>query len=157
MSSLGIPYDGVSHHTLGAGSYYFENNLIEYLETLTQPDRPAIKIFVGAQPNSSPHIGNMMNICTAFALAKALMIRGNKVSATMGLVDTAPTPEKALVYGGITYQRSLRFMKHSVRFEREFESLIEQLHELSGVGFEVRKQSDIMAGPGITSIMQEIV
>lgn len=48
MSTLNISHDGVSHHPLDAGSYYFEDKLIEYLETLTQPDRPTIKIFVGA-------------------------------------------------------------------------------------------------------------
>ena len=98
IPTLNISHDGVSHHPLGAGSYYFENNLIEYLETLTQPDRRAIKIFVGAQPNSSPHIGNMMNICTTFALAEELMVRGKMVSVSMDLVDTAPTPEKSLLY-----------------------------------------------------------
>ena len=157
MSTPNISHDGVSHHPLGAGSYYFEDNLTEYLESIAQPDRPAIKIFVGAQPNTSPHIGNIMTICTAFALAKALMDRGNQVSVSMDLVDTAPTPEKSLVHCGISYQRSLRFTKASVAFEGDFKSLVERLCELSGIGFELRKQTDIMAGPGIRRILHEIV
>jgi hypothetical protein len=157
ISTQNISHDGVSHHPLGAGSYYFADDLIEYLETLTQPDRPAIKICVGAQPNSSPHIGNIINICTAFSLAKALRDKGNKVSISMDLVDTAPTPEQGFIHNGISYQRSLRFTKHSVEFEGEFKSLVERLHELSGIEFKLRKQSDIMAGPGMKHILQDIV
>lgn len=97
MSMSILKHDRISHHPLGAGSYYFKDNFLEYLETLGQPGRPVTKIFVGAQPNSSPHIGNIMNICVAFALAKALIDRGIKASISMDLVDTAPAPEHDLV------------------------------------------------------------
>ncbi|EHK96383.1 hypothetical protein M7I_7882 [Glarea lozoyensis 74030] len=157
MSHSTISHDGVSHHPLGAGSYYCEDNPIEYLETLTQPDRPAIKIFVGAQPNSSTHIGNIMNMCTAFALAEALTKRGNKVTVSMDLVDTAPTPEKSVVYDGVSYQRSLRLTKHSAKFEGDFLRILNRLHEVSGVDFELRKQSEIMGGPGVSNILREII
>lgn len=99
----------------------------------------------------------MMSICTAFALAKALMDRGKKVSVSMDLVDTAPTPKKNLIYGGISYQRSLRFTKDSAEFEGDFKNLAERLHKLSGVRFELRKQTNIIAGPGVRCILHEIV
>ena len=152
-----MKHDGISHHPLGAGSYYFKDNFLEYLETLGQPGRPVTKIFVGAQPNSSPHIGNIMNICVAFALAKALIDRGIKASISMDLVDTAPAPEHDLVQDGILYQRSLRFTKYSGEFESDFAGLIERLHELSGIEFEIRKQTDIMAGPTIKRILHDII
>jgi hypothetical protein len=40
-----MKHDGISHHPLGVGSYYFKDNFLEYLETLGQPSRPVTKIF----------------------------------------------------------------------------------------------------------------
>jgi hypothetical protein len=75
----------------------------------------------------------------------------------MDLVDTAPTPEKSVVHDGVSYQRSLRFMKHSAKFEGDFIGILNRLHDVSGVDFELRKQSEIMGRPGVSSILREII
>jgi hypothetical protein len=59
MSLSIMKHDGIAHDPLGAGSYYFKDNFLEYRETLRQPGRPLTKIFVCAQPNSSLHMGNI--------------------------------------------------------------------------------------------------
>jgi hypothetical protein len=50
-----------------------------------------IMIFIGAQPNSSPHMGNICNIATAFTLGQQLQAAGKVVCVCFDAVDTAPS------------------------------------------------------------------
>jgi hypothetical protein len=50
-------HNGIVHHPLGGGSYVFSRNYIDYLDK--QIKKSQIRISIGAQPNSSPHIGTL--------------------------------------------------------------------------------------------------
>ncbi|KAF3291560.1 hypothetical protein TWF970_000774 [Orbilia oligospora] len=159
MNTNLIIHDNVSHHPLGSGSYYFQSGLLEYLTQLIGDGKPCIDVFVGAQPNSSPHIGNMTNVSTAFAVAKGLKKhQGSRlVRVSLDLVDTAPYSPTTTKYDDVVYQKSLRYLQKATESNSDFESLLVQLSAECGVEYRVRKQTDILQDPRLREILQDIV
>ncbi|KAK6502455.1 hypothetical protein TWF506_003037 [Arthrobotrys conoides] len=159
MNTSLIIHDNVSHHPLGSGSYYFQSGLLEYLTQLIGDEKTCIDFFVGAQPNSSPHIGNMTNVSTAFALAKGLKRHreSRQVRVSLDLVDTAPYSPTTSEYDDVVYQKSLRYLQKANESNSDFESLAMQLSTASGVEFRIRKQTDILQDPHLREILQDIV
>ena len=152
-----IHHDGVTHHPLGAGSYIFRKNLIEHITQYCT--KPRTILHVGAQPNSSPHVGTLVNFSVAFALAKSIR-EGTSASLrdvliSLDLVDTAPSEQ--LVLGGIKYQRSHRYTGEMENYMDDFRHVMESLHSYSGVPYRIRTQAEFLSHPDMPSIVQDIV
>lgn len=82
-------HDGVVHHPPERASYYFGKHLIRYINE--RCDKPNIGIHIGTQPNSNPHLGNIVTFATTFALAAALLHQHDRtIEVTLVYVETAP-------------------------------------------------------------------
>jgi hypothetical protein len=153
-----ISHDSVVHHPLGAASYYFKQNLVEYL--LRQCTRPAITLHVGSQPNSSPHMGNMATFATGFALAAALKdTTEREVKAKFIYVDSAPAPSQDAIriINGVMYQKSLRQTGDFQSNQSAFVRVLDRLAELSGVAYDLETQDFWRSNPALPTVLQSIV
>ncbi|KAK4204691.1 hypothetical protein QBC40DRAFT_272215 [Triangularia verruculosa] len=152
-----IRHNGIGHHPLGAGSYYFKDNLVGWL--CDRVGEAQIRIFIGAQPNSSPHMGNICNIATAFALGQQLQTAGKVVCVCFDVVDTAPTPELDgnQQIDGVTYQRSLRWSQADQVHLGQFKEILAEFSRTSGVAFAVRKQAEILASTVALEHLRNII
>lgn len=150
-----IRHDGVVHHPLGAGSYVYKTCLREYI--LSRIKKDEIIISIGAQPNSSPHIGTIIVFCLAFALGRSLSNsnRDLKTSVIFEVVDTAPY--KTFEINGITYQRSLRSEGNAERYLNRFSELLSNLSRFSGIGYQIRRQEEFNGQPIVLKIMKHII
>lgn len=150
-----IRHDGVVHHPLGAGSYVFRTSLVKYL--LSRVKKDEVIISVGAQPNSSPHMGTIIVFCLAFALGKTLSHRRRdlKISVLFEVVDTAP--HETFEINGITYQRSLRDEGNAEKYLMQFSELLSNLSRFSGVGYRIRRQEEFNGQPVVLQIMKRII
>lgn len=161
MGSIGqnsyftIIHDGVAHHPLGSGSYYFKNKIVEWLVDHTA--QQAVNLSIAAQPNSSPHIGNIITFALAFALATKLKAAGKTVTVYLDIIDTAPTPDKSFCIDGIVYQRSLRFTGLVQQHLPGFEHILNTLSTASQIPFVVRTQSDVLSSKGVLQAVQQLV
>jgi len=151
-----IPHDGVVHHPLGAASYYFGQNLLQYLHN--QCTRGRIIFHIGAQPNSSPHIGNITTFGTAFALASALKSDfSREVMVKLVYVDSAPAVGEQIDINGITYQRSLGYTGDFYANQGTFTKVLDRFSSLSQVPYEVETQNYWRSSALFPAILQEIV
>ncbi|EGE86525.1 hypothetical protein RJZ56_007569 [Blastomyces dermatitidis] len=152
-----LPHDGIGHYPLGAGSYYFRDDLIGWIRTHIAETQ--INIFIGAQPNSSPHIGNITNIATAFALGQHLQRAGKIVCVYFDSVDTAPAPEldSNLQINGVLYQRSLRWRGVDKTYLCQFNEILKAFSRVSGVAYTVRMQADILSSSTALENLREII
>ena len=148
-----IKHDGIVHHPLGGGSYVFRKGFIRYLVKLLRKD--AIKISIGAQPNSSPHFGTIVVFSLTFALAEALQSVGKRSQVVFEIVDTAPAEVRNL--NGIEYQVSLRRSGKDLAFLPQYFILLDILSELTGVDFVHRRQSEFNAQPLTKKVWQIII
>lgn len=152
-----ILHDGVGHHPLGAASYYFKDDIALWVAKLLPKDK--IIISVGAQPNSSPHMGNICNLGTAFALGEELVKTGNPVSISFDAVDTAPAPDAdgPIYVNGIKYQKSLRHSGVDAVYLKHFKEILGRFSAASGVPFQERRQADILKNPKTGALLREII
>jgi hypothetical protein len=151
-----IPHDGVVHHPLGAASYYFGENLLQYLHIRCTHGR--IIFHIGAQPNSSPHIGNITTFCTAFALASALKSDfSREVMVKLVYVDSAPAVGKEININGIAYQRSLGYTGDFYANQVAFTEVLDRFSSLSKVPYEVETQNYWRSSAHFPAILQDIV
>lgn len=135
-----IPNDGVVHHPLGGGSYYFKENLIRYLND--QCTRPRIALHIGSQPNSSPHLGNVATFATGFALAAALKTNFQReIRAKFVYVDSAPTPGQDIMIDGVRYQKSLKHTGDFQANQTPFMKVLDQLSNFFGVPYDIETQN----------------
>jgi hypothetical protein len=150
-----IRHNGIGHHPRGAGSYYFRDDIINW--RCGQTPLPKVNIFIGAQPNSSPHMGNLTNIAVAFAVAQRLREKEKSVTVYFDAVDTAPTPGCEVEQNNITYQKSLRSTGHDNRYLKQFDEILDGLSRLSGVQVKERTQEEILRGPGASECLRELI
>ncbi|KNG86719.1 hypothetical protein ANOM_005185 [Aspergillus nomiae NRRL 13137] len=151
-----IDHDGVVHHPLGSGSYYFKQNLVKYLND--QCSRPQITLHIGSQPNSSPHIGNLVTFSTGFALAAAIKTKFQRdIRAKFVYVDSAPTPGKDLLINGVRYQKSLGHTGDFRANQTPFMKVLDQLSNLSGVAYDIETQNFWRSKPAFGAILRNIV
>ncbi|KKZ60183.1 hypothetical protein EMCG_05105 [[Emmonsia] crescens] len=151
-----IPHDGEALHPLGAGSYYFKEHLIKYLND--QCSRPTIALHIGSQPNCSPHIGNITTFTVGFTLAAALKKRFQReVTAKFVYVDSAPSPGREININGVIYQKSL---KHTGDFEANqtpFVKVLDRLSDLSGVQYDIETQNIWLSNSAFPGVLRTIV
>ena len=130
-----IQHDNVAHHPLGAGSYIFRNKLIQHINLLCTKSR--IILHIGAQPNSSPHMGTIINFTVAFFLANKLQQEhGRSVLISLDIVDTAPSEQ--LTINGVRYQRSQRFTREMDKYMVDFSEILKSLKTRTGVEYRTR-------------------
>jgi hypothetical protein len=151
-----IPHDRVAHHPLGAGSYYFKENLLRYLNN--RCPQPVVTLHVGSQPNCSPHVGNMTTFATCFALAAALQRRFDRnVRVKFIFVDSAPTPGQEFLINDVKYQKSLKQTGGFQTYQMAFVKVLSRLSELSGVSYEFDTQSFWRSNPAFSNILQRLI
>lgn len=150
-----IKHDGVVHHPLGAGSYVYKSCFVEYI--LSQIKKKEIKISIGAQPNSSPHLGTLIVFCLAFSLGRILKKQNKnlKVSVLFEVVDTAPS--ETFEIDGIKYQISLREKGNAEKNLSQFYELLSNLSRFSGVSYEIRRQEEFNGQQSISKIIRYII
>lgn len=149
-------HDNIIHHPLGGASYYFGKCLVKYLNE--QCDRPRIAVHVGTQPNANPHIGNILNFATAFAVAAAIKRdHDREVSVVIIYVETAPAIGQDIDVDGVRYQRSLRHTRDLDLHDANFLHVFQRLSTLSGVPYECKTQSHWRHQPSFPATIQTII
>jgi hypothetical protein len=154
-SEFTIQHDGAVHQPLGAASYYFQHSLLNWLCSNTSNSK--INIRIGAQPNTSPHIGNLTTIGVAFALAYRLQEKGKLPCIYFDVVDTAPAPERDEIIQETVYQKSLRWTGAAETFLQQFDQVLEAFSLSSGVQYVRRTQKEILSGDSASKCVREIV
>ena len=151
-----IKHDGETHHPLGSASYYFKRDLIPFIDSHCV--RPRITLQIGAQPNSDPHIGNIITFITAFALASALKERtAREVRIKFIFVETAPAAGQDVMIKGIRYQKSLAKTGDFLSNQRAFTKVLERLSPLSGVPCDINTQDFWRQNPKFGPVLREII
>lgn len=149
-----IQHDNVSHHPLGGGAYIFGDKLIQHLNL--HCTKPRIILSIGCQPNSSPHMGTIINFAVAFFIARRLQQEYDRsVIVSLDLVDTAPSDQ--LTIDGLRYQRSLRFTREMDKYMPDFIEILDVLEKRTGVQYRVRTQAEFLGGPFIPAALHQIV
>lgn len=149
-----IQHDNVAHHPLGAGSYIFRDKLIQHLNLLCTKSR--IILHIGAQPNSSPHMGVIINFTVAFFLASKLQQdHSRSVLISFDVVDTAPSEQ--LTINGVQYQRSQRFTREMDKYMPDFFEILESLKNRTGVEYRTRTQAEFLGDPNVSTVLRQII
>jgi len=150
-----IEHDGKIHFPLGGGSYVFGSNFNEYI--LKNLRKKEIRISVGAQPNSSPHLGTLIVFSLAFALAKKIKDLDNelKVKVFFEIVDTAPSNENPI--NNKDYQISLRETKKYSKTINQYYEILDFLKEQSSIDYEYRGQKEFNKLAITKEIVREII
>ena len=148
-------HDGETYHPLGGASYYFKRDLIPFIDR--HCIRPRITLHIGAQPNSDPHIGNIVTFATAFALASALKEKAaREVRIKFIFVETAPAA-KDIIVNGVRYQKSLASTGDFLFHQHAFAKVLERLSLLSGVLYDVDTQDFWRQNPQFGPVLRDIV
>ena len=151
-----INHDGETHHPLGSASYYFKKNLIPFLDRHCV--RPQITLHIGAQPNSDPHIGNIVTFATAFALASALKEgTARDIRIKFVFVETAPAAGQDIMIKGVRYQKSLAKMGDFLLNQQAFKTVLERLSLLSGVPCEIKTQDFWRQNHNFGRVLRDII
>ena len=151
-----IQHDGEIHHPLGGASYYFKHHLIPFIDHHCV--RPRITLHIGAQPNSDPHIGNIVTFAAAFALASSLKkITAREVRINFVFVETAPAAGQDVKIKDVRYQKSLANMGDFPLYQPAFTKVLERLSLLSSVPYEIRTQDFWRQNPNFGSVLRDII
>ena len=144
-------------YPLGAASYLYQNkdDFLKYLHG--QLRKKKVKISIGAQPNSSPHIGTLVVFSLAFALGKVLKEYDSELDVTVvfEMVDTAPG--KTEVIDGKKYQINLKESGILDKYIDQYYEILKYLSEFSGIPYEVRKQEEFNKHTAIPNIIKNIM
>ena len=151
-----VRHDGQTHHPLGSASYYFQKELISFIDYHCV--RPRITLHIGAQPNSDPHIGNIVTFTTAFALASALKERtAREIRIKFLFVETAPTAGQDVLVHDVRYQKSLAKTGDFSSNQSAFTKVLERLSLLSGVPCDVETQDFWRQNPRFGPVLRNII
>lgn len=151
-----IEHDGETHHPLGSASYYFKRDLISFIDRHCV--RPRISLHIGAQPNSDPHIGNLVTFTTAFALASALKEKtAREIRIKFVFVETAPAAGQDVMIKGVRYQKSLAKTGDFLLNQRAFTKVLERLSLLSGVPCDIKTQDFWRQNPKFGPVLRDII
>ncbi|MBI5390998.1 hypothetical protein HZB02_05910 [Candidatus Woesearchaeota archaeon] len=148
-------HDGVVYYPLGGGAYTFKKNYVDYL--LKQIDTHEVRISIGAQPNSSPHLGTLAVFNLAYALGYKMSVRSGfiKPEIFFEVVDTAPFETRTIE--GVDYQISLRESKVADKYLEEYFEVLELLKRFTDIDYTVRRQKDFNLQPGIQRILRSVI
>lgn len=151
-----LQHDGETHHPLGSASYYFKQDLVPFIDRHCVRSR--ITVHIGAQPNSQPHIGNIVTFATAFALASALKERtAREIRIKFVFVETAPAAGQDFMIKGVRYQKSLENMGEFQLNQQAFNKVLERLSLLSGVPCDVETQDFWRKNPRFGQVLGDII
>lgn len=151
-----IRHDQVVHHPLGGGSYYFKTNLTGYLSD--QCNKDEIAFHIGAQPNCSPHLGNICTFTTGFALAHAMNEQFQRdVKVKFVYVDSAPAPNQSVTIDGVQYQKSLKHVGEFLTEQTPFVQVLDRLSDLSGVLYSIETQKYWHSHPAFPGVVRYVV
>lgn len=133
-----IKCDGLVYNPLGGASYIFEKEIIPYL--LSNLTKEKIKISVGAQPNSSPHMGTIETIILSFVLAQKICLYEpkKKVSILYEVIETAPG--ELYTINNIRYQKNLVATGTLKKFWEEYVDILEYMKKKTLIDYEIRYQ-----------------
>lgn len=145
----------IIHHPLGGASYLFKETLIEYI--LSAHNKNNIVISIGAQPNSSPHLGTICVISLAFSLGKKIKeTRPNvNISILFELIDTAPA--ETIYIDNVKYQKNLRntaIMKEALA---DFIEILNYYSNTTHIPFSIRSQDTFNAQTDVAEVVKKIV
>ena len=143
------------YYPLGGASYVFKNDFIKYIHSKLKKKK--IKISIGAQPNSSPHLGTISVISLAFKLAKKLMEEFDDITCSVlfEVVDTAPGEQ--VIINDIVYQKSLKNTGKLTEFMPQFIEILEFLKTKTQINYEIRYQSEFNSQEYIKPIIRQII
>lgn len=143
------------YYPLGGASYVFKNDFIKYIHSKLKKKK--IKISIGAQPNSSPHLGTISVISLAFKLAKKLMEEFNDITCSVlfEVVDTAPSEQ--VIINDIVYQKSLKNTGKLTEFMPQFIGILEFLKTKTQIEYEIRYQSEFNSQKYIKPIIRQVI
>lgn len=150
-----ISCDGVVHNPLGGASYIFEKELMSYIQNSFKKNK--LKIWVGSQPNSSPHFGTLETIALAFSLAKKIKTNDvtKDVTILYEMVDTAPYETTSI--NGITYQKNLRFTPKDKTYMGEYLEILNYYKELTKIDYEIKYEQDFNKLPETKQVLNTIL
>ncbi|KAF8958021.1 hypothetical protein BDZ97DRAFT_1924046 [Flammula alnicola] len=149
-----IQHDNVVHHPLGAGSYIFRDKLVQHINLHCTKNR--VILHIGSQPNSSPHMGTIINFTVAFFLAGKLQQEHDRsVLISLDIVDTAPSEQ--LTINGLRYQRSQRFTREMDKYMVDFIEILDSLKNRTGVEYRIRTQAEFLGDPYIPTALSQVV
>jgi len=149
-----IPFDGVSHHALGGGSYVFKENYPEYLaKHITNGPRVEVNIII--QPNSSPHFGTIFSMTLSFCVARSIAVLGLEPVVVVDLWDNAKAEQ--LTMAGVTYQKGLRSSGRIAENIDDYREIVMFLSKHYDVPFRLRMEDEFLREPGMPDIVREIV
>lgn len=145
-----IECDDTVHYPLGGASYIFKNSFIKYI--LSQIYKKNVIISIGAQPNSSPHLGTLCVFSMAFSLANKLS-KYNKnlnVKVLFEVVDTAPA--EIVEIDGVRYQKDLNISKVMSDVFPQYQEILYYFHEKYKIPYEIRMQREFNALKEVTEV-----
>lgn len=149
-----IRHDNVAHHPFGGGSYIFKDKYVQHINM--HCPKPLIILRIGAQPNSSPHMGTIANFTVAFFIARKLQQEYSRnVLVSFDIVDTAPSDK--LTINGLRYQRSLRFTREMDKYMGDFIEILDALEKATDVKYRIRTQAEFLGGPHIPAVLNQII
>lgn len=150
-----IKCDGIIHNPLGGASYVFKDEFTTYLlENLTKNE---IRISVGAQPNSSPHLGTIETIVLSFVLAEQLhMVAPNKkISILYEVIETAPGEQTCI--NGIRYQKNLLTTGTLYQFLPEYVDILDYLKSKTYINYKIRFQREFNEEEETRDVVKKIL
>lgn len=150
-----IECDENVYYPLGGASYVFKTEFIKYIYSKLKKKK--IKISIGAQPNSSPHLGTISVMSLAFKLAKKLTEEFNDISCSVlfEVVDTAPGEQ--VIINDIVYQKSLKNTGKLTKYMPQFIEILDFLKTKTQIEYEIRYQSEFNSQKEIKPLISQIV
>ena len=117
-----------------------------------------IIINVGVQPNSVPHMGNIVTLAVAFILAQHIRdedMEACNIQVILDIVDTAPSNQEEIEK--TKYQRSQCHTGEMEDYIPEFQDVLEALQEYTSVPYQIRTQKEFLSHPDIPHTIGEII
>ena len=120
-----------------------------------------IIINTSAQPNSSPHLGTITTLMTAFALASK--IRGDlKVETVVQFDELENSPAETIDYDGEIYYKDQRHSFYNQKSKEEinmkrFKKILKQLSVFSNVPYVIRSYNEFQSNEYVRQTLINII
>ncbi|KAI0097775.1 hypothetical protein GGR51DRAFT_552921 [Nemania sp. FL0031] len=176
-------HDGQVHDPLDVGTYVFQNDILDpVLQALLEDeygdkdledmdDLPSLPIVIHAsiQPNNSPHVGTLIVLCCAFAVAKEFrdllrMIENDgkstppPVTVLVTFIDTAPVKDEGIEVDEIQYQRSHRDVRDALsKYMPDYEEVIRYLSAWTDIPVKLAFQEDFFSNPQMPMLLNYVI
>ena len=151
LSTCVIKHDRVVHNPLGGASYIFKETFVPHF--LQYCKKSSVIFQIGAQPNSSPHIGTIVTFAVASAIANR--IKDRDVLISLDIVDTAPSEK--ITIDRIIYQKNQRHTKEMDSYMEDYKFIMASLYKKWGVRYRIRTQAEFLNNPEVVVAMTKIL